>query len=157
MTVYAPSDVRAVSMAGGCGEGHTAGDLPAGRRFAVNCPDCEPLLTANTSLGWASTPDGVALTPDERAELDANKAAAERAQVLAMQVFGAQMANLMRSGALTPAAAEAEPTADDLTDADLEAMEAKIAAVRAGRAGRAPKPAEAPAPARAGRKPAAKD
>jgi len=105
MTVYAPSDTRSISISptrGGCGQPHTAGDLADGERFSVTCPACEPHIIA-AATGWAHTPEGVHLTPDELAVVEADEARAKRErnrtwgdpQALGKafaEVMGAQMA-----------------------------------------------------------------
>lgn len=72
MTVHAPTDVRAITIPterGGCGQPHEAdANLGPGEHFAVNCPDCEPVIMG-LGHGWAGDPLGVSLTPDERAHL----------------------------------------------------------------------------------------
>lgn len=135
MTAYAPSDVRTVSLGAGCGEQHAAAD---DERFSVDCAICAPLLVSQKSLGWASDPADVALTPDERHRIELDKQGAERAQALAMQVFGAQLAALSRSGVLTdprlPAALPAPaPDLDGLSDEEFEQMEQAVATARAAR------------------------
>lgn len=79
MTMYAPTDFQSITVAGGCGEPHQkADDLPAGERYSMNCPACEAVLTKER-LGWAPTPEGVALTPDEIGEVERAEDAAKRA------------------------------------------------------------------------------
>lgn len=86
MTLYAPTDVRAVTVPadrGGCGQPHTApDDLPKGEHMAVDCPLCEPYLNTLGGHGWAPDPLHCALTPDERRQLDAldDQAKANRAR-----------------------------------------------------------------------------
>jgi hypothetical protein len=77
MTVYAPSDVRSINIPHGCPESHEAGELAEGERFSVDCAVCEPLIMA-TKTGWAHTPEGVHLTPDERAVVEFERKEAER-------------------------------------------------------------------------------
>jgi hypothetical protein len=82
MTVYAPTDSRAITIPverGGCGQPHEAGDLAEGARFVVDCPRCEPHIIG-ARLGWAHTPHGVALTPDEIASVEQDEARAKREQ-----------------------------------------------------------------------------
>jgi len=79
MTVYAPTDVRSISIPGGCGHSHDAGDLAEGERLIVNCPPCEPGIMA-TRTGWAHTPEGVHLIPDEIARVEADKREADRSK-----------------------------------------------------------------------------
>jgi hypothetical protein len=80
MTVYAPTDVQSITIPtdrGGCGQSHEAGELAPGRRFSIDCPACEPLIVG-LRTGWAATPIGVHLTPDEIAEDEAAEALAIR-------------------------------------------------------------------------------
>lgn len=83
MTIYAMTDVTSITIPadrGGCGDPHTRpGDLPAGERFTVTCPQCEPVIIAG-STGWAHTPDGVRLTCDEIALVEVDEARAKREQ-----------------------------------------------------------------------------
>lgn len=83
MTVYAPSDVRSITIPadrGGCGKSHELiGELADGDRFAIDCPACEPHIIA-ARTGWAHTPHGVHLTPDEIAQVEAEEARAKREQ-----------------------------------------------------------------------------
>lgn len=134
MTAYAPSDVRTVSLGDGCGQPHTA---PDNQRLAVDCEVCAPLLIAQKSLGWAADPLDVALTPDERHRIELDKDAAQRAQALAMQVVGAQLANLARTGVVSdPRLPVTPPDLDGLSDEELERMEAALTAARATRSSR---------------------
>lgn len=135
MSAYAPSDVRTVSLGDGCGQSHAADD---GQRLVVDCEVCAPLLVAQRSLGWASSPEDVALTPDERHQIEIDKRGAERAQALAMQVFGAQLAAMSRAGTLSDPRLPAPlsvpaPDLDGLSDEELERMERAVSEARAAR------------------------
>jgi len=73
MTLYAPSDVRAILVPqerGGCGQPHEAGTLAEGEHFAITCPECEAHVNT-LGHGWAPDPLQVAMTPDERAQFEA--------------------------------------------------------------------------------------
>ena len=135
MTAYAPSDVRTISLGAGCGQAHTAAD---GQRLVVECETCAPLLVAQKSLGWATNPADVALTPDERHQIEIDRQGAERAQALAMQVFGAQLAAMSRGGMLSDPRlpgpiAVPPPDLDGLSDEEFEQMEQAVARARAAR------------------------
>ncbi|HWB34548.1 MAG TPA: hypothetical protein VHA75_00835, partial [Rugosimonospora sp.] len=76
MTIYAPTDVRAIHAPRGCDTPHEAGALAPGERWALTCAPCEPHILAMRT-GWAAQPDAVSLTPDERYEIElAEKTAA---------------------------------------------------------------------------------
>jgi len=135
---HAPSDVRAINLGDrGCGEQHLADE---GQRLIVDCPVCAPQLVATPGLGWAFNPAEVGLTCDERRQMEVDQGQAERAQALAMQVFGAQLANLTRSGALSPESTimaspttPPRPSLSDLTDAELDAMTEQVLKAQAAR------------------------
>jgi hypothetical protein len=135
---HAPSDVRAINLGDrGCGEQHLADE---GQRLIVECPVCAPQLVATPGLGWAYNPNEVGLTCDERRQMEVDQGQAERAQALAMQVFGAQLANLTRSGALSPdpdtmasPTTSPRPSLSDLTDAELDAMTEQVLKAQAAR------------------------
>jgi len=77
MTIYAPTDVRAITVPAGCGVPHEAPALAEGAKWALNCPPCEgPIIAMRT--GWAHTPAGVALTPDEIGVAEQEEASAAR-------------------------------------------------------------------------------
>ncbi len=80
MTVYAPSDVRSITVPAGCGQPHEAGELADGERFALDCAECEPHVLALKDHGWARDPLQVALTPDERQRFEALEANAKAQQ-----------------------------------------------------------------------------
>jgi hypothetical protein len=73
--------------------------------------------------------------------MEVDQGQAERAQALAMQVFGAQLANLTRSGALSPdpntmaspTTPPRAPSLSDLTDAELDAMTEQVLKAQAMR------------------------
>lgn len=110
MTVYAPSDVRSITVPtdrGGCGMPHELTGEPAdGERFSVNCPACEPHIIA-ARIGWAHTPHGVHLTPDEIAQVEAEEARAKREQNRTWgspEALGSAFAAAMSAKMGTPAA-----------------------------------------------------
>lgn len=82
MTVWAPSDVRSITIPthkGGCGQSHEAGELAPGEHFSVTCPGCEPAIIG-LRHGWAYQESGVHLTPDEIGEVERQEADAKRQQ-----------------------------------------------------------------------------
>lgn len=82
MTAYAPTDCTSIAVHpenGGCGEEHKAGLLEPGELFRLNCPQCEPVIL-RMRTGWAATPEGVALTPDEIGEAERAETNAKRQQ-----------------------------------------------------------------------------
>jgi hypothetical protein len=122
VTVHAPSDVRSISIPthrGGCGLVHEAGDLPDGARFSVDCPSCEPAIIA-TRTGWAHTPEGVHLTPDEIGVADAEAAKAQRESNKTWANPAAMFAMFQKAGA-QPAAVQAA--------AEMPSLLAQIAAL----------------------------
>lgn len=82
MTVYAPTDHTSITIPaerGGCGMEHKAGLLEPGEKFRINCPACEPFIL-KMRTGWAATPEGVSLTPDEIGEVERDERDAKRQQ-----------------------------------------------------------------------------
>lgn len=66
MTLYARSDVESILVAGGCGKQHHRD----GDEFALDCPRCEAVITADRRLkaDWGDDLDSIPLTPEEEAE-----------------------------------------------------------------------------------------
>jgi hypothetical protein len=75
MTLFAPSDARAINLPGGCGNQHTRPDEDA--PWALDCAACETVLPKE--FGWAPTPDGVLPTWDEARQAERDEARAQRA------------------------------------------------------------------------------
>lgn len=103
MPVYAPSDVRAVTVPehfGGCGTPHEAPVLEPGERWALDCFLCEDALTKPPLLshGWSSQIDGVALTPDERKFLESQEKEGSAATAMMVRQLGDTLAQAMRQG-----------------------------------------------------------
>lgn len=138
MTVYAPTDVRSINVPSGCGSPHEAGDLAEGELFTVDCPACEPgIIAART--GWAHTLEGVHLTPDEIAVVDAQKAQAERAKAQTWgdpHALGKSLAEAL--AAQVPAPASVDPMiVEQMASmaAKIEELSEKLAAATAKAAG----------------------
>lgn len=131
MTLHAPTDVRSITVPGGCGHPHDAGDLADGERMSIDCPPCEAVIGKTPSMGWGTHPHHATLTCDERAE----------AARVADQAQRVGMANLaaLAGGQIGAAAATPSGTADALVAAlqaqnvalaaQLEALSEKVAAL----------------------------
>jgi hypothetical protein len=89
MTMYAMSDVHVVSVGGGCGITHEAGDTWPGERMSINCPQCETVLAAEHHPSWAYRAEDTAQTPDETAQAERDEAAAQKAGIKRMNAMGA--------------------------------------------------------------------
>jgi hypothetical protein len=158
-----PAGCVSVPPPAGCGQQHQARTDGQGRPY-VECRVCAPWLIGHVH-GFASTPAGVPLTPDEMGEVEISKRQGEVSYSLAMKAMGQTMAQMIQqgqSGALSlPArqpAAPGAPGASRLREqlAMLSADErAEIAALLAApTAGSATQPGSGPggpeAPARRG-------
>jgi hypothetical protein len=126
---YAPSDhgpsgdgtvaAGTVSVApnkGGCGQQHKI-RLNADSRPMIDCPQCGPALTGG-HWGWANSPAGVPLTPDEQGEVEIAEREGQVAMRLAFKGMGETVSNMIRSGKGEPAPAP-PVTERKLTAADL--------------------------------------
>jgi hypothetical protein len=82
--------------AGGCGEQHRARVDDQGHPY-IQCDVCAPVLTG-TGYGFASTPAGVPLTPDEMGEVEIGKRQGERSYSMAMQAMGETMGRMLQQG-----------------------------------------------------------
>jgi hypothetical protein len=123
MTAYAPTDVRATSaVAGGCGEGHLVEPVAGGGR-GVTCALCEPGLLK--LWGWAGSPEGVKLTPDEVAVLEDSKAQGLAAQALAAKAIGERLAATVLSDAIAPASSVAA-SPESVSKTDLAKLIAQL-------------------------------
>ena|SRR5262245_25329262 len=103
MTVYAPSDVRSITVPAGCGQPHAAGDLADGERFTVDCPACEPKILGMRT-GWAQAAGDVAKTPDEIAAAASEHAEAQRAAAVMLSALTRDMASMPGFLSATPGA-----------------------------------------------------
>lgn len=110
MTMYAPSDVRAVSVPthlGGCGEPHEAPYLGPGSRWELECPLCEAALGKPPLVqhGWANRNEDVSLTPDERRTLETQSKEGSAATAMLVKQLGNDLAAALRGGPLQTAPA----------------------------------------------------
>lgn len=78
MTLIAPTDVQSISLPDGCGKSH---GIEAGAQLVIECGPCEAAMSAHKHLGWAATPEQVALTCDERAQAERDEASAQKAGI----------------------------------------------------------------------------
>lgn len=104
MTIYAPHDTTegAIYEPNGCGASHKITD------GTLTCPPCEAERLKKKGLGWASTPLQVALTCDERMQAEVDEKDGLKAQKLAAEALGRQIADTIRSPALAAAATRAD-------------------------------------------------
>ena len=107
----------AVTVAGGCGECHEIGTDAQGRPH-IACDTCAPILTGSV-YGWASTPHGVPLTPDELASRELAKRDVEASQAI---LVNAAVQNMLTQQAALPAAAPALSKQDVLASATAEEL-----------------------------------
>lgn len=153
MTVYAPSDVNAISVPvdrGGCGQQHGGGERAKGELLAVDCEQCAPVLLSMNGHGWASDPMHVALTPDERREAEATATKAQMEQHKTWSSPHAFAAFMQAAGFQGPGVADGGEAASALL-AEMQAMRQtmeqqaeRIAQLETGPTA----PAAAPAPAK---------
>lgn len=110
---------------GGCGAQHRAEVDDQGHPY-IECDQCAPWLTGNAH-GFASTPAGVPLTPDEMGEVEISKRQGEVSYTLAMKAMGQTMGQLIQQGGgrNTPAPAPQLSLAEQvaaMTPADRAAL-----------------------------------
>lgn len=144
MSVFAPSDVRSVTIPNGCGDPHEAADLPEGERWSVDCPACEPHIMADL-YGWAYEPGKVAPTTDERAEIERAEKDAKRANNATWSNPAAMAAMLAQ--AMQPAQAEAPTLLSQIASLsadDRRALVAMLSATDNPQQERAPAPVAPP-------------
>lgn len=136
MTMYAPSDVRSISIPDGCGQPHEAGDLGGGGRMTLDCPPCEASLQVRPTMGWATHEAAVHLTPDEIGENERAEKTAQRVgtHLLASQILGAASAQQAQG---VPQAMLEQFAA---MQAQIEALTAKLADQAAPAAPAVPEP-----------------
>jgi hypothetical protein len=136
MTVWSPTDVRAIAPAGGCGEIHSAPEgLAKGDMMSVDCPTCEPLILG-LGWGWATDPAHVELTPDERLAAEAADREGSVATNLAMREFGRAVADRVHGPA---------PVAPATLMEQIAAMSAEDKAALAAALAPTPTPTSTPA------------
>ncbi|MGW7001427.1 hypothetical protein ACWGCW_01020 [Streptomyces sp. NPDC054933] len=153
MTMYAPSDVRALSaIPDGCGTRHEAPALKDGEHWHLDCPPCEAVLSGRlVKLGFSARLDGVALTCDERRLLETQEKEGNAATAILVKQLGSDLASALRTGG----AAAAEPSPEQVVSALKGLPQDKLAELLKS-AGLAEPTEEKPTPRkRAARKPAA--
>jgi hypothetical protein len=89
---------------GGCGEQHTAFVNEDGR-VCIKCPSCAPVMVGSHH-GWAATPAGVPLTPDEQGEVQVAEREGQVAMRMAMKAMGDTVGRMVQGDGK---AAKAEP------------------------------------------------
>jgi hypothetical protein len=130
MTDMAPTETvgpGAVSpIPGGCGKSHTAELDDQGRPY-IECDQCAPILIGS-HYGFAATPAGVPLTPDERAEVEISQRQGQVSYNLAMKALGQTVGQMIQG--TTPAAAKmtAADMFNALGDDELAKFRAMLAA-----------------------------
>lgn len=117
----AGGQVRVSADRGGCGESHQVSVDGQGRP-CITCPACAPVLV-ETHYGWANTPSGVPLTPDERGEVEIAEREGQIAMRMAMKAMGSAVAQQVQ-GVLPAAPPQPALTASALV-AHLTAMPAE--------------------------------
>lgn len=170
MTLYAPSDVRAITVPtdlGGCGHPHTApDDLPEGELFALDCVPCEQFVNT-LRHGWAPDPLNVGLTTDERRRQEAlsDQAKARQASTWAdpdaigKAVASALSTHAPRPGGILDALRAEAASLDETGKAELAALLGLTAPAPADPPAAVAEPAtpatDAPAPRKVAKKTAA--
>lgn len=148
MTMYAPSDIHAMSaLSDGCGIAHEAPALEPGEHWGLDCQPCETVLAGRLAkLGWSPRVDTVTLTCDERQLLETSSKEGSAATALLVKQLGAQLAQgLLHGGPQAAPAALAAPTAEQLVGALQELPQEQLAALLKS-AGLAPEAAPEAAP-----------
>jgi hypothetical protein len=80
---------------GGCGHEHTVDTDDAGHPY-ITCPVCAPALISGV-YGWANTPAGVPITPDEQSEVEVAEREGQQMQRVAMRTMGQHLADMVKS------------------------------------------------------------
>lgn len=133
----AAGSVSVPTTAGGCGEQHTVTVDDDGRPY-VNCDACAPVLISMPGSGWAATPNGVALTPDEMAERElAERDGTAMQRVIMRSVTDQVVGQMMHKNAPAAAPVQQLSLIDQLTALSDDDW-AKVAELRGGH----PTPAE---------------
>lgn len=136
MTMHAMTDVRSITLPGGCGNSHTAGDLADGEHMTISCGPCEAALQTLPKLGWATNVGSVPLTPDERAHDERTERTANRVATNAL----AAMAGAAVGGRQAPA-----PLIPQDMLNELAALRDQLAEMREQMKTKAPAPSESDA------------
>jgi hypothetical protein len=106
-----PAGVVSVPEPNGCGRQHRAQVDDNGHPY-IKCAVCAPWLTGHAH-GFATTPAGVPLTPDEMGEVEISKRQGEMSYHAAMRAMGETMGQLIQSNNRPtgdPAAAPPQPS-----------------------------------------------
>lgn len=113
---------------GGCGSEHHIKVNDENRPY-LDCPACSTYMVGN-HYGWANTPHGVPLTPDEQGEVEITKRDGETSYRLAMKAMGDAVGQIVQGTRGTPltAATPAPPSLMEqlaaMTPADRAALKA---------------------------------
>ncbi len=95
----AAAHVRLPAHRGGCGQEHEVQSDDRGHAF-IDCDQCGPALVGG-HYGWAATPGGVPLTPDEIGERDLAKRDAEAGQNSMMRAMTDSFVRAVQGGGFT--------------------------------------------------------
>jgi len=90
-----PGTVNVPPDRGGCGDSHTVSIDDTGHPV-VRCPACVPILIGG-AYGWAATPAGVPLTPDEHSEVEIAEREGQLMQKAAMRTFSTKLAEMVQA------------------------------------------------------------
>lgn len=102
-----PAGVVSVPEPNGCGRQHRALVDDNGHPY-IKCSVCAPWLTGNAH-GFATTPAGVPLTPDEMGEVEISKRQGEMSYHAAMRAMGETMGQLIQGNNRPTGAPEPAP------------------------------------------------
>jgi hypothetical protein len=91
-----PAGAVALPEGKGCGRQHHAQLDDAGRPY-IRCAICAPWLIGHVH-GFAASPAGVPLTPDEQGDVEIAKRQGERSYSMAMQAMGQAMSEFVQNG-----------------------------------------------------------
>jgi hypothetical protein len=90
-----PGTVSVPPDRGGCGDQHTVETDHTGHPY-ITCGVCAPVLIGGM-YGWANTPAGVPLTPDEQSEVETAEREGQQMQRVAMRTMGAHLADMVKA------------------------------------------------------------
>jgi hypothetical protein len=91
-----PAGVVSLPEGKGCGKQHSCQVDQDGHPF-IKCATCAPYLVGHIH-GFAATPAGVPLTPDEMGEVEISKRQGEVSYHLAMKAMGQTMGQMIQAG-----------------------------------------------------------